>query len=237
MIMASASTNRAVALAAPLRKQVIQLLREAILSFEYKPGDRLVERDLCERCGVSRTVIREALRHLEAEGLVDIIPNHGPVVVRITPEDAESLYEVREVVEALVARRCAENATSQDRARLRRALKKVDSAYQGGELRAELSAKDDFYDALIAGAGNPVAASVLTTLHARTQMLRGLSLQVPGRADESLTELNALVDAVERGDGEAAHAIAADHVRRAGQTALDELAATEDAAQVGDASA
>lgn len=231
MIMASASSNRAVALAAPLRKQVIQLLREAILSFEYKPGDRLVERDLCERCGVSRTVIREALRHLEAEGLVDIIPNHGPVVVRITPEDAEALYEVREVVEALVARLAAERATAQDRAKLRRAFKKVDAAYDGGSLRAKLGAKDDFYDALIAASGNSVAASVLTTLHARTQMLRGLSLQVPGRADESLTELRSLVDAVEEGDGQAAHAIAAEHVRRAGQTALEELAVTEEEPQ------
>ena len=69
--------------AAPLRRQVLKLLRDAILAFEYEQGDRLVERELCERFGVSRMVIREVIRELEAEGLVEAVPNRGPAVCRL----------------------------------------------------------------------------------------------------------------------------------------------------------
>jgi GntR family transcriptional regulator, trigonelline degradation regulator len=206
-----------------LRKQVIELIREAILSFEYAPGDRLVERDLCERCGVSRTVIREALRHLEAEGLVDIVPNRGPVVVSITREDAEALYETRGVVETAAARLAASRATPDERLELRRALERVEAAYERQHLVDELAAKDDFYGVLLACAHNPILASMLRSLHARTQILRGFSLQEPGRADESLDELQRLVEAVETGDEPAAGLIAAEHVSNAARAGLQRL--------------
>lgn len=213
-------SGQAVALAAPLRKQVIELLREAILSSEYKPGDRLVERDLCDRCGVSRTVVREALRHLEAEGLVEIVPNRGPVVASLGIVDAQGLYEVREAVEGLAAKLAAERATPAQRLALGRALKRVESAYRRGNLREEVAAKDGFYEAMFAGTGNPIVANVLRPLHARMQMLRGLSLQSPGRTDESLAELRRIVEAIEAGDGQAARAIACEHVRLAAGVAL-----------------
>lgn len=219
----SVAGGRAVALAAPLRKQVVELLREAILSQAYKPGERLLERDLCERCGVSRTVIREALRHLEAEGLVDIVANHGPVVATITRDDAEALYEVREAVEALAAELSARRATAGQKTALAKTLKRVASSYRRGDLREELAAKDEFYDALFAASGNPIVATVLRPLHARTQLLRGFSLQVPGRADDSLDELRAIVKAIEAGDAEGARAIAAAHVRNARTTALGQF--------------
>ena len=71
-----------------LRQQVLEALRNAILDFQFKPGDRLVERELCEMTGVSRTSVREALRHLESEGLVENVPNKGPTVATLTVEDA-----------------------------------------------------------------------------------------------------------------------------------------------------
>jgi DNA-binding GntR family transcriptional regulator len=213
-------SGQAVALAAPLRMQVIELLREAILSSEYKPGDRLVECDLCDRCGVSRTVIREALRHLEAEGLVEIVPNRGPVVSSLGIEDARGLYEVREAVEGLAAKLAAQRATPAQRLALGRALKRVESAYRRGNLREEVAAKDEFYEAMFAAAGNPVVPNVLRPLHARMQMLRGLSLQSPGRTDESLAELRKIVEAIDAGDGAAAQEIACEHVRLAAEVAL-----------------
>ena len=219
-IAAASHSGQAVALAAPLRKQVIELLREAILSSTYKPGERLVERDLCERCGVSRTVIREALRHLEAEGLVEIVANRGPVVASITLEDAKALYEVRAALEGLAAGLAAERSTLAQRVSLGRTLKRVASAYRRGSLRDELAAKDAFYEALFEASGNPVVASVLRPLHARTQMLRGLSLRAPGRTDESFVELEAIVSAIETGDAELARRIAADHVHKAAEAAI-----------------
>src|SRR5271167_1412107 len=95
--------------AAPLRKQVLDELRQSIISGRLSPGERLVERELISMMGVSRTVIREALRQLESEGLVAIIPNKGPIVRTLTWEEAQDLYAIRAVLEGLAARLFVEN--------------------------------------------------------------------------------------------------------------------------------
>jgi DNA-binding GntR family transcriptional regulator len=213
--------------AAPLRKQVIELLRTAIISFEYEPGQRLVERELCERFEVSRTVIREVLRHLEAEGLIDLVPNRGPIVSITSAPEAVALYEVRENLEALAAACCAERASPAQKARLRKSLALVATAYKRGVLIDELAAKDEFYRVLCEGAANPVIGSMLRTVQARVQMLRGLSLKTAGRPAESLAELERVVGAIEKGDRAAASKLAADHVRNAGRVALQRLAEIE----------
>lgn len=213
--------------AAPLRKQVIERLRNAIVTFEFQPGERLVERDLCERYDVSRTVIREALRHLEAEGLVDIVANHGPIVSTTSPGAAKSLYEVREALEGLAARLCAERAQPAQKKKLARAVTQIGGAYAKSDLAAQLAAKDDFYRQLCEGADNEVIASTLRSIQARVQVLRGLSLQEPGRADQSLAELEAVVAAIDRGDAKAAEKLAVQHVRNAAATALRRLAEQE----------
>lgn len=212
--------------AAPLRKIVIERLRDAILAFVYAPGERLVEREVCERFGVSRTVVREALRHLEAEGLVDLVPNRGPVVATITAAEARALYEVREALESLAARYCAERATPAQKRQIAKALTRVETAYRKGRIGDELAAKAVLYEALFAGSGNSVIAATLRPMHARAQMLRAFSLQVPGRADQSLRELRAVVRAIERGDAKTAARYAALHVRNAGAAALSKLDAT-----------
>jgi DNA-binding GntR family transcriptional regulator len=89
--------------AATLRHSVTESIRQAIALGRLPPGARMPERDLCEMTGVSRTLVREALRQLESEGLVEVIPHKGPVVTIITPEQAVGIYQVREVLEGLAA--------------------------------------------------------------------------------------------------------------------------------------
>jgi len=187
---------------------------------EFEPGQRLVERDLCERFDVSRTVIREALRHLEAEGLVDLVPNHGPVVSLITAEDARYIYEARETLEGVIARLCAERATAPLKKRMWNALNRLEVAYGRTGLTEQLRAKDEIYRLISLGAGNPVLASMLRIIHVRVQVLRGLSLAAPGRQAKSLAELTALVQAIDDGDADAAQKLAVEHVRSAGAVAL-----------------
>src|SRR5256885_12198463 len=91
--------------AAPLREQVLDVLRQAILDFRLKPGQRLIERELIEQIGVSRTTIREVLRELTAEGLVTTIPQKGAIVVVPTPGEAADLFEVPPAPEAPAPRR------------------------------------------------------------------------------------------------------------------------------------
>src|SRR6202163_681837 len=90
-----------------VRSMVTQRLREAIMSGTLKPGQRLVERELCEMTGVSRPSIREALRLLEADGLVYTVPHRGPVVSTISLDEAEQLYAARAVLEGFAGRECA----------------------------------------------------------------------------------------------------------------------------------
>lgn len=218
--------HRVQRVAAPLRAQVLEALRQDILSAEFEPGERLVEAGLCARYEVSRTVIREVLRQLESEGLVTTVPNRGPVVTELTESDAKALFEVRGALEGLAGALFAERATAEQRARMGELVRRFSRTHRKSDLAERLALKDEFYDVLIAGALNPVIESTLRGIHARVQMLRGLSLQAEGRGPETARELKAIHDAaVVRGDAEAARAACELHVRNAAAVALRELAA------------
>jgi GntR family transcriptional regulator, trigonelline degradation regulator len=211
--------------AAPLRKQVAQMIREAITSFEFQPGLRLYEGELTKRYGVSRTVIREALRHLEAEGLIELVPNQGPVVATLTFNEAKELYEVRLALESMAAGLCASRGLPRQKRALAKALAEVEAVYSKSELADELRAKDHFYRVLLEGAGNQMLASMFMMIQARAQLLRGMSLQRPGRTRESLEELRSVVSAIQRGDADAARECATLHVNAARDAALEALEA------------
>ncbi|MGX1773819.1 GntR family transcriptional regulator [Nocardia brasiliensis] len=213
--------------AAPLRAQVLDALRQDILAAEeFKPGDRLIEARLCARYEVSRTVVREVLRQLESEGLVTMLPNRGPVVTELTAFDAKALYEVRGALEGLAGALFAERATPQQRERMGQVVAEFSRAYEGADLARRLAMKDEFYDVLIAGAVNPIIDSTLRGIHARVQMLRGLTMQTPGRGPETVREITAIYEAAAlRGDAAAAREACEVHVRNAAATALRELAA------------
>ena len=207
--------------AAPLREQVLEVLRQAILDFRFTPGQRLIERELIEQIGVSRTTIREVLRELAAEGLVTTIPQRGAIVVVPTAEEAAEVYEVRAALEALAARRFVARASDADVAALRAAFAEVEAVTQdGGDIRAMLRAKDRFYDVLLEGAGNGSVRSILNGLQARVRMLRAASLSAPGRPEQTVAEIRALVEAIEARDADGAAGAASSHVERAAEVGL-----------------
>lgn len=209
--------------AAPLRQEVIARLREAILSFDYEPGTRLIERVLCERFDVSRTVVREALRHLEADGLVTMVPNRGPIVSTLGPAEAIELYEVRAALESLAATLFASRASAEEREALQASVDAVESAYASDEIADWLRAKDKFYEALFAGAHNDVIRTTVLGLHARVQLLRRLSLRTDGRRKESLSELRQIAAAASAGHAKEAGALTKRHVESASQAAMEQL--------------
>jgi len=207
--------------AAPLREQVLDVIRQAILDFHYKPGQRLIERELIEQVGVSRTTIREVLRELEAEGLVTTVPQKGAIVVVPSPEEAADLYEVRTALEELAVRRFVERASDEQVAELRATADAFKATVEaGGDTKAMLAAKDAFYDVLLEGAGNNEIHSILNSLQARVRMLRAASMSNPGRGPKIIKELDELVGAIERRDGDAAAAACARHLGRAEASGL-----------------
>jgi DNA-binding GntR family transcriptional regulator len=207
---------------APIRSRVLDNLRQAILERKLAPGQRLIERELVELTGVSRTSIREALRELAAEGLVTTIPNKGTVVATVTAEEARQLYQVRSALEGLAGRLFVENATNAQRRALVNALRAVERAAPKGT-SAMLAAKDKFYDVLLEGGGNEALRSMAGSLHARVNLLRSMSLSVPGRSAESLAELAEIVAAVQAGDADAAAKACSHHVEAAGMAGFSAL--------------
>jgi len=219
--------------AAPLRQQVLEALRRAIVSGRLAPGQRLTERALIEMLGVSRTVIREALRQIEAEGLVEIIPNKGPVVRKLSAAEAKDLYRIRAVLEGLAARLFAENAGEADVGQLSDALESIKLAYRGTDGELALEAKSKFYEILYRGGRSDTLGSMLAMVQARIWRWRAVGLTHPNRAherlNESLENLSRLVSAIRAKDGDAAEQITRDEVSKAADEVMRIIAADQNA--------
>jgi len=202
-----------------LRRQVLQELRQSIISGRLAPGARLVERELISLMGVSRTVIREALRQLESEGLVDIIPNKGPVVRTFTWEEAQDLYAIRAVLEGLAARLFTEHAGESQVEELERALMGVADAYESGDTERVLYAKSAFYDVLFEGAKSQTLSSMIAMLHGRIRRWRAIGVSHPGRTkerqQESMRNLRIMIRAVRSRDARLAEQAIREDVQKA----------------------
>jgi DNA-binding GntR family transcriptional regulator len=215
---------RVAPVAAPVRKQVAGILRAAITSGRFAPGQRLVEKELCELTGVSRASVREALRQLETEGLIETLPNRGPSVSRLSAQDAASIYQVRGALEALAAQLFAQHATDEQVRRLEAAVRVLEQAYRAEDVDAIVEAKQRFYAVLFEGSGNSMIASILNTMNARITMLRRVSLSSPKRAPASLREIRAVLQAIRKRDPEAAYRASLYHIQQAAKVALASLA-------------
>jgi DNA-binding GntR family transcriptional regulator len=203
-----------------IRSMVAQKLREAIMSGTLKPGQRLVERELCEMTGVSRPSIREALRSLEADGLVNTVPHRGPVVSTISLEEARQLYAARAVLEGFAGRECARLHDPVIVRRIGDALVRLKAAAAKSDLTAQLEAKTEFYAAIITGCRNSFVERMLRPLHDRITLLRITSMSQPKRISKSLREVTAIWKAIQSGDPDLAERCCSDHVRAAAVAAL-----------------
>ena len=217
-----------------LRERTLETLRGAIISQRFKPGDRLIERDLCDQLAVSRTVVREVLRHLEAEGIVENLPNRGPAVASPTLDEVRQIYELRGQLEGLAARGCAEAGSPEAVARLEDALRAIRAGYAANSSPAVLEATTQFYRALFEGAGRGIAWTIVSSLHARINYLRAITTATPGRHRDGPKQMKAIVDAVRKGDGAAAEAACRTHIGRAYDLAVAALLALDDPAGAAD---
>jgi DNA-binding GntR family transcriptional regulator len=212
-------TSRVARVAAPVREQVLELLHQEIVEMRLPPGQRLVERELIERIGVSRTTIREVLRQLSAEGLVTTIPQKGAIVAIPSAKDAREVYEVRALLEGLLVRHFAENASDEQVKELRAAFTEMERrSTKSPEPREVLRAKAGLYDVLFDGADNRTVKMILEGFQARIAVMRAATLAEPGRAAESAEEIEAIVEAIERRDADAAEQASRHHVSQAAET-------------------
>ncbi|MCD2514333.1 GntR family transcriptional regulator [Comamonas endophytica] len=209
-----------------LRQRTTNALRTAILDGVLAAGQKLSERELCESLDVSRSCLRESLQHLQAEGLITIIPHKGPEVTSISVQEVRDIYEVRTSLESLAGRGFALNATPAQRQALRAKLDELGRLDLAQDKAALLTLKNQFYDILIEGCGNLVAGQMLKQLNNRVTVLRRISMSQPGRMPQTLAELDAIVTAIEKGDAQTAAALCGAHVQKAGENLLRSMAAS-----------
>lgn len=207
-----------------LRELTLQKMRTAILSSHFLPGERLVERALCEELGVSRTVVREVLRHLETEGLVDMIAHQGPSVATIDVGKAAQIYEIRALLEGHAAFACAQQANAEVLIRLRGCIEVIQQAFADRDYELVLEQTTVFYEELFMGSGNNVAWEIVRSLNARINRLRSMTISSEDRGREAVGEMNCIMDAIAANDPPRARDAAVTHVRRVAEIAAMKLA-------------
>ncbi|WPN32147.1 GntR family transcriptional regulator [Pseudomonas sp. P5_109] len=225
---------------ATLRLLVEDKIREAISSGVLRPGQRLVERELCEMTGVGRTSIREALRQLEAEGLITCNPHKGPSVNKISLEETRQLYAVRGLLESFSGQEFALVGTDAQIRRLEEAAAVFEFRAQQywqypdrdlDSLRAArdalIEAKTQFYVCLMEGSNNIFIVQMLTTLHNRITLLRATSMTQPGRLQHSVKEIKEIVTAIKSRDGAKAAEACRAHIELSARVAINYLESVE----------
>lgn len=196
-----------------LRQKIVTTLRRAIELGSLKAGERLVEKDLCLRLGVSRTSLREALRDLEANGVVTKVTARELVITPISPEEADNLYSIRGAIEALVAEQFIARAGEADINALRGALARIGQVEASGE--SALDARREYYRLWCAGADNSYAFEYLMNIQLRLSVVSSAKLQRPALISQDIAEKQTIVDQMARRDVAAALEAVRVHVRNA----------------------
>ena len=198
---------------APLRSAVVRRLREAIISGQFKPGARLIEAQLAKSFKISRPSLREAMRQIEAEGLIEIVPNAGPVVKKYTLDEVRQIRDLRVPIEGVCARYFTMHASEEAICRLESAVDRIEVGLANSDIGEIVKAKRLYYEALTEGCGSAVIGKHLLQLVAMTSYHWGSSLGKPGRPIESVYEMRRLVEAFRARDPELA-AIASETLAR-----------------------
>lgn len=206
-----------------LKESALNQLREAITLGHFSPGERLVERVLCEKLGVSRTVIRECIRHLESDQLVTASPNVGPTVAILNPNEVSEIYEIRSMLEVSTVRSCALVADDEVISQLENYCESIKKSLANENIKEALAETRSFYQIIFNAGGKTVAWDLVERLNGRIGQLRAVTLGSAGRSTAGPKNLLAIVAAIKAHDEEAAAIACAEHLAQAKQIALSEL--------------
>lgn len=212
----------------PLRESVFNTLRKAILTGELKPGERLMEIHLANKLGVSRTPIREAIRKLELEGLVKIIPRSGAQVAQISEQDLKDVLEIRRSLDILCARLASERITPEEKERLQRNCEHFEQMTMSGDQVEVASADVDFHDVISEAAKNRRLLQILNSLADQMYRYRFEYIKDDLRYQQLVKEHYEICNAIIRGDAQAAAAAAKVHIDHQEESILHQLRLSKD---------
>jgi GntR family transcriptional regulator, trigonelline degradation regulator len=201
-----------------LRELALERIREAIVAGTFEPGSRLVERTLCDQLGVSRSVIREVIRHLETEGLIET-SKQGPIVARLDWNDARQIYDIRSLLESAAVADCASTADSVTKSRLAAILDDLDRGAASNDPSTMLDAAIEFYAEIFASSGHHVAWEIVARLNSRISLLRVMTLSTSNRTVSGPARMREIFDAIDRNDPKVAAAACRQHIAEAAKIA------------------
>ena len=199
-----------------LADQVFERLEGEILGGKYQQGDILTESRLTEDLGVSRTPVREALRRLEQDHIVELSPR-GIVILGVTEKDIQDIYAVRMEIEGMAAARAAESDNAEHLAELREALELQEYYVSRRDAERIRTMDNRFHELLYRMSRSGVLYDTLLPLHKKAQKFRKASVQNESRAEQSAREHREIFEAVAAHDAVAAERAMREHVRRAGE--------------------
>ena len=195
-----------------LRGRVFNKLREDILSGVFQENEELKENTIGLELGVSRTPVREALRQLELEGLVTMIPNRGAYVTGITQKDIHDIYIIRSHLEGLCAKWACEHITEEQIEALDEVVYLTDFHARRSHFDQLVDLDNKFHELIYKASGSKILEHVLSDFHHYVERVRKVTLAMPQRASKSNQEHAAIVDAIRRRDAELAEALAHEHI-------------------------
>jgi len=211
----------------PLRELVCEHIRQAIVDGTFSPGERLMEIQLAEDMGVSRTPVREAIRKLELEGFVVMIPRRGTYVANISIKDINDVYEIRTSLDVLAAGLAAERIEPEELQEMQRLLVEIGKAIEAGKLQDIIALDTEFHDVLYKASRNERLRNIISNLREQITGIRGISMKYPGRLLDTMEEHRVLVECIAARDPEKAQAAARIHLENAEHTMLQYLASAQ----------
>jgi DNA-binding GntR family transcriptional regulator len=208
---------------AALHEQVAQRLRQMLVEGRIAPGAKLNERELAELLKVSRTPLREAIKMLAAEGLVELLPNRGAIAVSLSEADVLNTFEVMAGLESLSGELAAERITPQELAEIQAMQFEMMAAYTRRDLSAYYNLNSRIHTAINAAAKNPVLGTVYNQVNARLQALRFRSNQDGEKWKRAMKEHEKMIEALAARDGAAMREVLLGHLRNKRDVVLEQL--------------
>lgn len=196
----------------PLRDVVFNTLRQAILTGELKPGERLMEIHLADKLGVSRTPIREAIRKLELEGLVTMIPRKGAEVARITEKSMNDVLEVRRAMDALCAELACERITDEETEQLRQACVAFEMAVKTRDVKKIAQADVELHDIIVKATGNQRLVQLINNLSEQMYRYRFEYIKDTSQHQRLIEEHRVIYESILKKDRETASQAARVHI-------------------------
>ena len=209
----------------PLREVVCETLRDAIRKGVLKPGERLMEIQLAEELGVSRTPVREAIRKLELEGYVIMMPRRGTYVANLSIRDVNEVFEIRTSLDSLASGLAAERITDDELERLQRLLVTIGGYVEANDMDKIVETDMEFHDLLYQASRNTRLVGIIFNLREQLTRFRTTSMSFPGRLKATLEEHRRIVEAIAQGDVKEAQQAAEDHMEKSEQTLLASMEA------------